>query len=44
LRIPLSWLREYVDFELSTDELIEVISVHSQEVDGVEPRRRGGGW
>src|SRR5215217_673386 len=36
LRIPLSWLREYVDFGLSTDELIEVISVHSQEVDGVE--------
>jgi phenylalanyl-tRNA synthetase beta chain len=36
LRIPLSWLREYVDFGLTTDELIEVISVHSQEVDGVE--------
>ena len=36
LRVPLSWLREYVDFDLSTDELVEVISLHSQEVDGVE--------
>jgi phenylalanyl-tRNA synthetase beta chain len=36
LRVPLSWLREYVDFGLTTVELIEVISLHSQEVDGVE--------
>src|ERR671926_1179953 len=36
LRVPLSWLREYVDFDLTTDELVEVISLHSQEVDGVE--------
>jgi phenylalanyl-tRNA synthetase beta chain len=36
LRVPLSWLREYVDFDLETDELVEVISLHSQEVDGVE--------
>src|ERR671926_1618296 len=36
LRVPLSWLREYVDFDLTTDDLVEVISLHSQEVDGVE--------
>jgi phenylalanyl-tRNA synthetase beta chain len=36
LRVPLSWLREYVDFDLSVDELIGLISLHSQEVDGVE--------
>ena len=31
----MSWLREYVDLELSVDELVEEISLHSQEVDGV---------
>jgi phenylalanyl-tRNA synthetase beta chain len=36
LRVPLSWLREYVDFDLPTDELVELISLHAQEVDGVE--------
>jgi phenylalanyl-tRNA synthetase beta chain len=36
LRVPLSWLREYVDFELSTKELVELFSLRSQEVDGVE--------
>jgi phenylalanyl-tRNA synthetase beta chain len=36
LRVPLSWLREYVDFDLTTDELVELLSLHSQEVDGVE--------
>jgi phenylalanyl-tRNA synthetase beta chain len=35
LRVPLSWLRDYVDFDLTTDELVELISLHSQEVDGV---------
>ena len=36
MRVPLSWLREYVDFDLSTDELVEIFSLRSQEVDGVE--------
>jgi phenylalanyl-tRNA synthetase beta chain len=36
LRVPLSWLREYVDFDLPVDGLVEIISLHSQEVDGVE--------
>jgi len=36
LRVPLSWLREYVDFDLSKGELVELFSLRSQEVDGVE--------
>ncbi len=36
MRVALSWLREYLDFELSVDELVELVSLHSQEVDGVE--------
>ena len=36
MRVPLSWLREYLDFDLTTDELVEVLSLHSQEVDGIE--------
>ena len=36
MRVPLSWLREYVDFDLPVGELVELISLHSQEVDGVE--------
>jgi phenylalanyl-tRNA synthetase beta chain len=36
LRVPLTWLREYVDFDLPVGELIDVITLHSQEIDGVE--------
>ncbi len=36
MRVPLSWLREYVDFDLTTEEVVEALSLHSQEVDGVE--------
>ncbi len=32
----MSWLREYVDFDLTTEEVVEALSLHSQEVDGVE--------
>jgi len=35
LRVPLSWLSEYVDFDLRVDELVNLFSLHSQEVDGV---------
>jgi phenylalanyl-tRNA synthetase beta chain len=35
LHVPLSWLREYVDFDLPTGELVELISLRVQEVDGV---------
>ncbi|HZY64625.1 MAG TPA: phenylalanine--tRNA ligase subunit beta [Rubrobacteraceae bacterium] len=36
MRVPLSWLREYVDFDLTSEELVELFSLYSQEVDGVE--------
>ena len=36
MRVPLSWLREYIDFDLSAEELAELFSLRSQEVDGVE--------
>lgn len=35
MRVPLTWLREYVDFDLGVDELVEEITLHSQEIDGV---------
>jgi phenylalanyl-tRNA synthetase beta chain len=35
LRVPLSWLHEYVDFDLSADELVDLFSLRSQEIDGV---------
>lgn len=35
MRVPLTWLREYVDFDLSVEELVRVITLHSQEIDGV---------
>jgi phenylalanyl-tRNA synthetase beta chain len=31
----LNWLHEYVDFELSAEELVELFSLRSQEIDGV---------
>ena len=35
MRVPLNWLHEYVDFDLSADELVELFSLRSQEIDGV---------
>jgi phenylalanyl-tRNA synthetase beta chain len=35
LRVPLSWLHEYLDFDLSADELVDLFSLRSQEIDGV---------
>ncbi len=35
MRVPITWLREYVDFDLGVEELIETITLHSQEIDGV---------
>ncbi len=32
----MSWLREYVDFDLSAERLVDLISLHSQEVESVE--------
>ena len=36
MRVPISWLREYVDFDFPTERLVELFSLRSQEVDGVE--------
>ena len=35
MRVPLSWLREYVDFDLTVESLVELFTLHSQEIDGV---------
>lgn len=36
MRVPVSWLREYIEFDLSVEELAETFSLHSQEVEGIE--------
>ncbi|CAN5657063.1 phenylalanine--tRNA ligase subunit beta [soil metagenome] len=36
MRVPVSWLREYIEFDLSVEELVETFSLHSQEVEGIE--------
>ncbi|MBW3561507.1 MAG: phenylalanine--tRNA ligase subunit beta [Actinobacteria bacterium] len=41
MRVPLSWLREYVPFELPLDELLEVMGRNGLEVE--EVRRPGAG-
>jgi phenylalanyl-tRNA synthetase beta chain len=35
LRVPLTWLHEYLDFDQTASELVELFSLHSQEIDGV---------
>ena len=35
MRVPLTWLHEYLDFDLSAAELVDLFSLHSQEIDGV---------
>ena len=35
MRVPLSWLREYVDVEMSPDELREELTVRGMEVTAV---------
>lgn len=37
MRVPLSWLKDYVKFELSNDELSDVLTLAGLEVDKVEP-------
>jgi phenylalanyl-tRNA synthetase beta chain len=36
MRVPLSWLREYVPIDVPLDELTEKLSVASAEVEGIE--------
>jgi phenylalanyl-tRNA synthetase beta chain len=38
LRVPVSWLRDYVAIEMPLDELVSRLSVSSAEVDGIERR------
>ncbi len=42
MRVPLSWLSEYVDFELSPEALAERLTLLGMEVKGIE--RRGAEW
>ncbi|HEV8045539.1 MAG TPA: phenylalanine--tRNA ligase subunit beta, partial [Rubrobacter sp.] len=35
MRVPLSWLHEYLDFDLGVEELVDLFSLRSQEIDGV---------
>ncbi|MGH2408232.1 MAG: phenylalanine--tRNA ligase subunit beta [Candidatus Limnocylindrales bacterium] len=42
MRVPISWLRDYVDIDLSPDELAERLTLLGMEVKGVE--RRGTDW
>ena len=36
MRVPLSWLREYVDVDMTPDELREELTVRGMEVTGIE--------
>jgi phenylalanyl-tRNA synthetase beta chain len=42
VRVPLSWLREYVDVELEPEALAERLTLLGMEVKGIE--RRGAEW
>src|SRR5262245_3266190 len=42
MRVPLSWLREYVDVDLEPDALAARLTLLGMEVKGVE--RRGSEW
>jgi phenylalanyl-tRNA synthetase beta chain len=38
MRVPVSWLREYVDFDAPIEEVAERLSISSAEVEGIERR------
>jgi phenylalanyl-tRNA synthetase beta chain len=42
MRVPLSWLRELVDFDLTPEQLAERLTLLGMEVKGIE--RRGTDW
>jgi len=42
MRVPLSWLREYVDFHLSPRELADELTMRGMEVSAIETA--GAGW
>ena len=35
MRVPLTWLHEYLDFDQTASELVDLFSLHSQEIDGI---------
>ncbi len=35
MRVPLGWLHEYLDFDLGVEDLVDLFSLRSQEIDGV---------
>ncbi len=35
MRVPLTWLHEYLDFDQGASELVDLFSLYSQEIDGV---------
>ena len=42
MRVPMSWLREFVDFEMTPEALAERLTLLGMEVQGIE--RRGTEW
>ena len=42
MRVPLSWLRDYVDFDLSPERLAERLTLLGMEVQRIE--RIGADW
>ena len=42
MRVPLSWLRDYVDFDLPPERLAERLTLLGLEVQGIE--RIGADW
>ncbi len=42
MRVPLSWLREYVDIQLTAEQLAERLTLLGMEVQGLE--KWGAGW
>ena len=40
MRVPLSWLREYVDVDLTPEALAERLTLLGMEVKGIERHRR----
>ena len=42
MRLPLSWLREFTDLQLSPEQLAEALTLRGLEVRGIE--RWGATW
>jgi len=42
LRIPLSWLQDFVDLDQSPNKLAEVLTISGMEVESIE--HLGGNW